>query len=139
MASSIRTRKFLTNRLLGRKQFIIDVLHPSKPNVSIADLQKELADKYRAKANCIFIFGLKTHFGGGKSTGFGLIYDNEAKAKEGEPKYRLARVSQPASCASSCCGSEGRCSEERCFAVHRLIGSQIAPQLSAAIISSAAS
>ena len=91
MASSIRTRKFLTNRLLGRKQFIIDVLHPSKPNVSIADLQKELADKYRAKANCIFIFGLKTHFGGGKSTGFGLIYDNEAKAKEGEPKYRLAR------------------------------------------------
>jgi small subunit ribosomal protein S24e len=100
MASSIRTRKFLTNRLLGRKQFIIDVLHPSKPNVSIADLQKELADKYRAKANCIFIFGLKTHFGGGKSTGFGLIYDNEAKAKEGEPKYRLARVSQPASCAS---------------------------------------
>ena len=31
-------------------------------------------------------------FGGGKSTGFALIYDNEAAEKKFEPKYRLARV-----------------------------------------------
>jgi hypothetical protein len=38
---------------------------------------------------------LPTHpaqFGGGKSTGFGLIYDNVAAAKQFEPKYRLIRV-----------------------------------------------
>jgi len=32
-------------------------------------------------------------FGGGKSTGFGLIYDNLDSAKKFEPKYRLVRVS----------------------------------------------
>ncbi|KAK2648358.1 hypothetical protein Ddye_015847 [Dipteronia dyeriana] len=31
---TIRTRKFITNRLLARKQFVIDVLHPGSPNVS---------------------------------------------------------------------------------------------------------
>ena len=31
-------------------------------------------------------------FGGGKSTGFGVIYDNVDAAKKFEPKYRLIRV-----------------------------------------------
>ena len=31
-------------------------------------------------------------FGGGKSTGFGLIYDTLEAAKRFEPKYRLIRV-----------------------------------------------
>ncbi len=34
-------------------------------------------------------------FGGGKSTGFGLIYDNLDSAKKFEPKYRLVRVRDP--------------------------------------------
>jgi small subunit ribosomal protein S24e len=41
--------------------------------------------------NCIFVFGLRTQFGGGKSSGFGLIYDNIDVAKKFEPKYRLVR------------------------------------------------
>ena len=32
-------------------------------------------------------------FGGGKSTGFGLVYDTVDAAKKFEPKYRLIRVS----------------------------------------------
>ena len=44
--------------------------------------------------NTIFVFGMKTQFGGGKSTGFGLIYDNLEAAKSFEPKYRLVRVRQ---------------------------------------------
>ena len=31
-------------------------------------------------------------FGGGKSTGFGLIYDNIDMAKKFEPSYRLVRA-----------------------------------------------
>lgn len=41
--------------------------------------------------NCIFVFGMRTQFGGGKSSGFGLIYDNVDFAKKTEPKYRLVR------------------------------------------------
>jgi hypothetical protein len=42
--------------------------------------------------NRIFVFKCRTHFGGGKSSGFGLIYDNLESAKKLEPKYRLIRV-----------------------------------------------
>ena len=38
-------------------------------------------------------------FGGGKSTGFGLIYDTVDAAKKFEPKYRLIRVSR---CGTPC-------------------------------------
>ncbi|GFZ19701.1 ribosomal protein S24e family protein [Actinidia rufa] len=77
-AVTIRTRKFMTNRLLSRKQFVIDVLHPGRPNVS----------KIQTPS---FVFKFRTHFGGGKSTGFGLIYDSVENAKKYEPKYRLIR------------------------------------------------
>merc|ERR1711879_267003 len=79
---TIRTRKFMNNRLLQRKQFIIDVIHQGRPNVSKAELKDKQA---------VFLFGFKTQFGGGKSSGFGLIYDNLTVAKKFEPKYRLVR------------------------------------------------
>lgn len=40
----------------------------------------------------IFLFGFSTQFGGGKSTGFGLIYDSLTAAKKFEPTYRLHRA-----------------------------------------------
>ncbi|KAF2298506.1 hypothetical protein GH714_023863 [Hevea brasiliensis] len=99
-AVTIRTRKFMTNRLLSRKQFIIDVLHPGRPNVSkvyldnldFCGVKEKLASLYEVKdPNTIFVFKFRTHFGGGKSTGFGLIYDSVENAKKYEPKYRLIR------------------------------------------------
>jgi ribosomal protein S24E len=58
-----------------------------------AELKERLANLYEVKdPNCIFVFKFRTHFGGGKSTGFGLIYDNLDAAKKFEPKYRLIRV-----------------------------------------------
>ncbi|KAG6518662.1 hypothetical protein ZIOFF_022142 [Zingiber officinale] len=91
-AVTIRTRKFMTNRLLSRKQFVIDVLHPGRANVSKAELKEKLGHLYEVKdSNTIFVFKFRTHFGGGKSTGFGLIYDTVENAKKYEPKYRLIR------------------------------------------------
>jgi len=89
---TIRTRKFMTNRLLMRRQFVIDVLHPGRPNVPKAELKEKLSGMYDVRdSNTIFVFGFRTQFGGGKSTGFGLIYDNLDSAKRFEPKYRLIR------------------------------------------------
>ncbi|CAA6671630.1 unnamed protein product [Spirodela intermedia] len=99
-AVTIRTRKFMTNRLLSRKQFVIDVLHPGRANLqggfaSLAEaveLKEKLATVYDVKdQSAIFVFKFRTHFGGGKSTGFGLIYDSVEQAKKFEPKYRLIR------------------------------------------------
>eukprot|EP00999_Lentomonas_sp_LEN2_P001028 NODE_2032_length_666_cov_133.495362_g1982_i0.p2 GENE.NODE_2032_length_666_cov_133.495362_g1982_i0~~NODE_2032_length_666_cov_133.495362_g1982_i0.p2 ORF type:complete len:132 (-),score=32.65 NODE_2032_length_666_cov_133.495362_g1982_i0:120-515(-) len=88
---TIRTRKFLTNRLLSRKQMIVDVIHAGRANVSKNDLREKLASMYKADKEAIFVFGFRTQYGGGKSTGFGLIYDSFEAAKKFEPKYRMWR------------------------------------------------
>ena len=70
----------------------MDILHPSRPNVSRAELSEKLAAIYKTDKNRVVTFGLRTHFGGGRSTGFALIYDDEASQKKFEPRYRLVRV-----------------------------------------------
>ena len=95
---TIRTRKFITNRLLARRQFIVDVLHPNRPNVSKAELSERLAQIYKTDKARVVTFGLRTVFGGGRSPGFGLIYDDETSQKKFEPKYRLIRVRVPPFC-----------------------------------------
>jgi len=82
----------MTNRLLQRKQFVVDVLHPGRANVSKVEVREKLAKLYKADKEAISVFGFKTAFGGGKSTGFGLIYDTADVAKKFEPKYRLIRM-----------------------------------------------
>lgn len=52
--------------------------------------------------NCVFLFGFKTQFGGGKSTGFAIIYDSIEDALDTEPRYRLVRVRVAAARARVC-------------------------------------
>lgn len=88
---TLRTRKFITNRLLSRRQFVVDVLHPGRANVSKVELSEKLASMYKTDKSRVVAFGLRTQFGGGRSTGFALIYDDEASQKKFEPKHRLIR------------------------------------------------
>jgi len=82
----------MTNRLLSRKQMVVEVVHDGRPNVPKSELKTKLAKMYKVNdPNCVFLYGFKTQYGGGKSTGFGLIYDNINFAKKFEPKYRLIR------------------------------------------------
>jgi ribosomal protein S24E len=117
---TLRTRKFIRNPLLGRKQMVVyvpnitftthpvagpspyvfdtagasagagsmlldcmltrnfrcnrDILHPGRPNISKEQLREQLAKMYKAQTGQISVFGLRTQYGGGKTTGFGLIY-----------------------------------------------------------------
>ena len=92
-AVQIRTRKFIRSPLLKRRQFVIDVIHPGRANVPKSELQEKVMEMYKVNsATLIQLFGFRTQFGGGKSTGFALIYDNEEAEKKYEPKYRLARA-----------------------------------------------
>lgn len=90
-AAVIRTRKFMTNRLLCRKQMVCDVLHPGLSSVNKKEIREKLAGMYKVTPDVVFVFGFRTNFGGGKSTGFALIYDTLDFAKKFEPKYRLQR------------------------------------------------
>eukprot|EP00297_Palpitomonas_bilix_P025331 CAMPEP_0113902742 /NCGR_PEP_ID=MMETSP0780_2-20120614/22032_1 /TAXON_ID=652834 /ORGANISM="Palpitomonas bilix" /LENGTH=55 /DNA_ID=CAMNT_0000895607 /DNA_START=126 /DNA_END=290 /DNA_ORIENTATION=+ /assembly_acc=CAM_ASM_000599 len=46
-AITVRTRKFLTNRLLQRKQMVVDILHPGRANVSRQELREKIANMYK--------------------------------------------------------------------------------------------
>merc|ERR1711881_180983 len=91
MTVTVRTRKFLTNRLLCRKQMVVDIIHPNAPTPKKTEVREQLAKSYKTTADTIIAFGFQTVFGGGKTTGFALIYDNVEMAKKFEPKYRLVR------------------------------------------------
>ncbi|CAB1108466.1 unnamed protein product [Ectocarpus sp. 4 AP-2014] len=90
---TVRTRKFIRNALLARRQMVVDIIHPGVANVSKAELGEMIAKKFRVSdATTVTLFGFRTHFGGGKSTGFCLIYDSVEDMKKFEPKHRLARA-----------------------------------------------
>ncbi|ELW47935.1 40S ribosomal protein S24 [Tupaia chinensis] len=60
---------------------VIDVLQPRKPTVPKTEIQEQLANMYKTTPDVIFVFGFRTHFGGGKTTGFDMIYDSLDYAK----------------------------------------------------------
>ncbi|KAF2834378.1 hypothetical protein M501DRAFT_905136, partial [Patellaria atrata CBS 101060] len=91
---TLRTRKFIRNPLLGRKQMVVDVLHPNRANVSKDELRGKLAELYKTNKDTVSVFGFRTQYGGGKSTGFALIYDSAEAIKKFEPHYRLVRIGQ---------------------------------------------
>ncbi|KAL2109522.1 hypothetical protein VUR80DRAFT_2364 [Thermomyces stellatus] len=89
---TLRTRKFIRNPLLARKQFVVDILHPNRANISKDELREKLSTMYKATKDQVSVFGLRTQYGGGKTTGFGLVYDSPEAMKKFEPQYRLVRV-----------------------------------------------
>lgn len=69
-----------------------DVLHPNRANVSKDELREKLADLYKSNKDQVSVFGFRTQYGGGKSTGFALVYDSNEAMKKFEPHFRLVRV-----------------------------------------------
>ena len=67
------------------------VLHPGRATAPKPEIQEKLAKLYKTTADAICVFGFGTHFGGGKTTGFGMTYDSLHEARENEPKHGLAR------------------------------------------------
>ncbi|XP_023577524.1 40S ribosomal protein S24-like [Octodon degus] len=70
---------------------VIGVLHPEKATVPKTEIREKLTKMYRTTPGVIFVFGFRSHFGGGKTTDFDMIYDSLDYAKKNEPKHSLAR------------------------------------------------
>jgi len=88
------TKKMIKNPLLARKQMQVELIHPDEPNISKAAIKDKLAGVFKTKSECIAIFGLHTKFGGGRSSGFALIYDSLDLRKEFDQKCFLKRDKQ---------------------------------------------
>lgn len=46
---------------------------------------------YKTTLDAIFVSGFRVHSGGGKTAGFGMLYDSLGYAQKKEPKHQLAR------------------------------------------------
>jgi len=90
----LQTRKFSYNPLLSRKQMILDItLPPNKGTIPRKDVRAKVRELFKvADENTISIFGFNNKFGGGKVSGFCLIYDTIDTLKKYEPNYRLTRI-----------------------------------------------
>jgi small subunit ribosomal protein S24e len=71
---------------------VVDIIHPGRANVAKSELQGVIGGMHKADSKLVITFGFRTKFGGGKSTGFCLIYDNEEAMMKFEPKHRLVRL-----------------------------------------------
>ncbi len=70
---------------------IVDIIHPGRANVAKSELQEVIGGMHKSDSKLVVLFGFRTKFGGGKSTGFCVIYDNEDALMKFEPKHRLVR------------------------------------------------
>jgi small subunit ribosomal protein S24e len=70
----------------------VDVLHPGKANVAKSELAEQLAKTHKSEVSNVVLFGFSTQFGGGKSTGFCLIYNDAKSMVKFEPKHRLIKA-----------------------------------------------
>ena len=71
----------------------IELIHPEMANVTKNQIAEKLAKTLRSKPECISVFGMKTKFGGGRSSGFALIYDSPDMKRKYNQKTLLKRVS----------------------------------------------
>jgi len=92
----VRARKFQDNRLLARKQCVVDIWHNNAACASRSEISESVAGRYRADAENVVLFGFKTRFGGGRTSGFCLIYDSKDARKKYEPIHRLRRTKEAA-------------------------------------------
>ena len=88
----VRFTKVKNNRLLNRVQMIVDVYHPAEQNVTKEQIKECIKNKF--KKPHVSLIQVKKLFGGGRTKGFALVYDNEDSMKKFEPARRLARFSR---------------------------------------------
>jgi len=69
------------------------LIHPEMANVPKTQIKSKLASMFKTKEENISVYGLKTKFGGGRSTGFALLYDSVDSKKKFDIKTLLRRVS----------------------------------------------
>lgn len=67
----------------------IDLIHPEVGGVTKAQIRAEMGKRFKVDEERISVRGLKTKFGGGRSSGFAAIYDDLDARKKYDMKAQL--------------------------------------------------
>ena len=57
---TVRTHKYMTNRLLSQRQMVVNVLHPNRSSVPKTEIREKIAKMYKCTPDRVFTFGFKT-------------------------------------------------------------------------------
>ena len=85
------TRKMINNPLLARRQVLVELIHPDQGSVAKSDIKAKLSSLFKTSEEAISVYGVKSKFGGGRSSAFGLIYSNLDARKKFDQKMLLKR------------------------------------------------
>ena len=55
---------------------VVDVLHPGEATVSRNKVRELLSKTLKVDERNVVVYGFNTQYGGGKSSGFALVYEN---------------------------------------------------------------
>jgi len=92
-AVTVRARRMMRNPVLKRRQCVIDVQHPSRATLPKTELRTAVAKLLKVKdEQCVVVYGVRTAFGGNRSTGFALVYESLDEAKKRDKTSRLVRM-----------------------------------------------
>ena len=69
----------------------VEIVHPNARNPSRKSIREKLSKIYKKDENAIVVYGLKTQFGGGKTTGFACVYDDLDSRKKYDQLHQLIR------------------------------------------------
>ena len=84
-----RFTKVKNNRLLNRVQMVVDVFHDRTQKVTKEQIREAI--KLKFKKPHVVLINVKKLFGGGRTKGFALVYDNEESMKKIENYRRVER------------------------------------------------
>ena len=84
-----RFTKVKNNRLLNRVQMVVDCYHSAEQNVTKEQIREVIKNKF--KKQHIVLIQVKKLFGGGRTKGIALVYDNEESLKKIETVRRVDR------------------------------------------------
>ena len=66
-------------------------MHPNARNPSRKAIREKLSKIYKKDEKAIVVYGLKTQFGGGKTTGFACVYDDLDSRKKYDQRHQMVR------------------------------------------------
>ena len=69
----------------------VEIAHPNQNNPSRKQIREKLAKIYKKDENCVAVYGLRTEFGGYKTTGFACIYDTFEAREKYDQKHQMVR------------------------------------------------
>ncbi|GCA62123.1 ribosomal protein S24e [Kipferlia bialata] len=89
----IRTRRFMQNPLLHRRQMVVEVTHTATRAPTRREIRDRVAELYHiTNKDTIVLTGFKTHFGGGFTSGFCRVYDDLKHLQKVEAKFVQCRM-----------------------------------------------